>query len=61
MNQVIRIIFDDLIPREYADFVVERMNEWMKLGNHAAIEVYEQEFEDEDENDGEEQREKKSK
>ncbi len=58
MNQVIRIIFDDPIPREYADFVVDRLNEWLKLGDHAAIEVYEEEFKDEEDKNGKTKKEK---
>ena len=58
MNQVIRIIFDDPVRREDMTLLIEQLEK--TLGNIAAIEVYEQEFKDEDEN-GQEQREKESK
>jgi hypothetical protein len=52
MNQVIRIIFDDPVDRGYADIIAAKLQEW--VGDVSAIEVYEEEFE-ENEN-GQEQR-----
>jgi hypothetical protein len=54
MNQIIRIIFDDYINFEYAKILAKGIEK--ELGNIAAIEVYEEEFTDEDKEDGQEQR-----
>ncbi len=56
MNQVIRIIFDDPITYKWAKLYADILAE--ELGNYAAIEIYEEEFKDEDDKDGKTKEEK---
>ncbi len=56
MNQVIRIIFDDPVDNERAKNFFETIQGW--LGDIAAIEVYEEEFKDEEDKDGKTKKEK---
>ena len=59
MNQVIRIIFDDNISYDQVKLYAKLIE--TSFSRVAAIEFYEEEFTDEEDENGQEQREKESK